>query len=58
MVLFAFTNGFVSTLSFVLGITAVKDDLKGTAGSSLSFSLICGIFTGTLFATFVMQSFT
>jgi hypothetical protein len=55
---FALSNGFVTTLSFVHGITATKDELKATAGSTLSFMLITGIFTGTLFSTVVMKSFT
>jgi hypothetical protein len=56
MIVFGLTNGIVSTLSFVLGITACRDELKATAGSSLSFTLICGIFTGTIFATVVMKN--
>jgi hypothetical protein len=51
MILFGLTNGMATTMAFVQGITAVQDEYKGTAGSSLSFTLICGIFTGTMFAT-------
>jgi hypothetical protein len=56
MVIFGLTNGFVSTLAFVLGITAVKDELKGSAGSTLSLTVICGILAGTIFASIVMKN--
>jgi hypothetical protein len=57
MVLFAFTNGYVTSTTFSLAPEQVHDELKGKSGSSISFFLIMGIFSGSLFATAVMQNF-
>lgn len=56
MIVFAFTNGYVSSISYSLAPEQVHEDLKGSSGSSVSFFLIVGIFTGTLFATFAMKN--
>ena len=47
MVLFAFTNGYSSSLSMGFGPTNVADENKGIAGNLMSFHLIIGIFVGT-----------
>jgi predicted histidine transporter YuiF (NhaC family) len=58
MILFALSNGFVTTLSFIHGISSVKDEIKATAGISLSYALNLGIFIGSFYSTFVMKPFT
>jgi hypothetical protein len=57
MVIFAFSNGYVTSTTFSLAPEQVQEDLKGKSGSSISFFLIMGIFSGSLFATAVMQNF-
>lgn len=56
-VLFAFGNGYVSSTAFSLGPEQVSDELKGKAGSSISFFLICGIFSGTTLASLIMANY-
>jgi hypothetical protein len=56
MIIFAFTNGYMTSTCFSLAPEQVPNELKGKSGSSLSFFLIIGIFSGSLFATFVMQN--
>ena len=55
MTLCAFTNGYLTSSVFSMAPDQVPDELKGKSGSSISFYLICGIFSGTLFATFVIK---
>jgi len=52
MTLFAFTNGYVSTLSMILGPSqrTVQDDEKQPVGTLMSFFLCFGIFAGSLLA--------
>jgi len=56
MALFATTNGFCTSALFTLGPGSVPNDLKGKAGSAMSFFLICGIFSGTLYALFILKN--
>lgn len=56
MVLFSFTNGYLTSTFFSLAPEQVPEELKGKSGSSLSLFLIIGIFSGSLYATFVMQN--
>ena len=44
----AITNGLVTSLLFGIAPTLVPINIKGRAGSSISFCLILGIFLGTL----------
>ena len=46
----ALTNGIGTSLCCGLAPSLVKDELKGQAGSSMSFFLILGIFIGSCFA--------
>lgn len=55
MILFAFSSGYITSTCFSIAPDQVPNELKGKSGSSLSFFLIIGIFTGSLYATFVMQ---
>jgi MFS family permease len=55
MSLFAFSSGYITSTAFSLAPDQVPNELKGKSGSSISFFLIIGIFTGSLYATFVMQ---
>jgi len=57
MVIFAFTNGYVTSTTFSLAPEQVQEEIKGKSGSSISFFLIIGIFSGSTFATLVMQNF-
>ena len=56
MILFAFTNGYLTSTSFSLAPDQVPSELKGKSGSSLSFFLIMGIFSGSMYATLIMQN--
>ena len=47
MALLALTNGIGNTLTFGIAPDVVEDEYKGLAGTSLSFSLIVGIFLGS-----------
>lgn len=49
------SNGYFCSKCFYYAPQMVGDDLKGRAGSSTSFFLISGIFSGTLFANFITQ---
>jgi hypothetical protein len=51
LIFFSFVNGIVVSLDFILGISAVKNELKAKAGSTLSFFLNLGIVSGSAFAT-------
>ena len=55
LVFFSIINGIDVSLAFILGISAVKDEYKANAGSSLSFFLNVGIFSGSAFAMLVMK---
>jgi hypothetical protein len=57
MILFAITNGYIASYSFIIAPKQVPEELRGKSGSSLSFFLIIGIFAGSLFATLIMQNF-
>ncbi len=57
MVIFAFTNGYITSTAFSLAPDQVPGELKGKSGSSISFFLIIGIFSGSLYAALVMQYF-
>jgi len=50
VILLATTNGIGTTLCLSLAPTMVENDMKGRAGSSVSFFNILGIFLGTIFA--------
>ena len=50
VVALALTNGMGTSLCFGLAPSLVKDELKGQAGSSMSFFLISGIFIGSCLA--------
>jgi hypothetical protein len=51
--LFALTNGYVSTLLMIYGPMAVKQDIdREKAGQIMSFSLVFGIFIGTVIASY------
>eukprot|EP00933_Yihiella_yeosuensis_P031406 TRINITY_DN24975_c0_g1_i1.p1 TRINITY_DN24975_c0_g1~~TRINITY_DN24975_c0_g1_i1.p1 ORF type:complete len:448 (-),score=45.08 TRINITY_DN24975_c0_g1_i1:450-1793(-) len=52
MALFAFSNGYVSTLSMMLGPlqTGVDDDEQEPTGIIMSFALVFGIFFGSVLA--------
>jgi len=56
MMLFSITNGYNTSIIFSTGPSLVSDDLKGKAGSTLSFFLIVGIFSGTLYALFIIKN--
>ena len=51
----AITNGVGTSLCFGLAPASVKDELKGQAGSSISFFLILGIFLGSCLAFLSMK---
>jgi hypothetical protein len=51
----ACTNGITNTLTFGLAPEQVSDDLKGQAGTSLSFFLIFGIFLGSCIAILLQK---
>jgi hypothetical protein len=55
MTLSAFSSGYITSTCFSLAPDQVPNELKGKSGSSISFFLIIGIFSGSLYATFVMQ---
>lgn len=55
MIAFAISNGLCCTMLFSLGPGLVSDELKGKAGSCLSFFLITGIFVGSVYANFITQ---
>jgi len=55
MFLFAFTNGYNSTLCMIFGPMIVKNSLKERAGLIMSFHLVGGIFVGALIASFAMD---
>ena len=48
MSLFALTNGFVSTQCAIKAPSMVSDDLKGSIGQSIGFSLSLGIMLGSI----------
>ena len=50
MMLFSFTSGYATSTAFSLAPDSVEESLKGKSGSCLSFMLIVGIFSGTLFS--------
>lgn len=50
MALFAFTNGYNSTLLMIYGPTGVQNEHKERAGIIMSFHLVGGIFAGSLVA--------
>ena len=54
MALFAFTNGYNSTLAMIFGPSLVGNADKEVAGIIMSFHLIGGIFAGSLIASFAM----
>eukprot|EP00340_Litonotus_pictus_P006897 CAMPEP_0170514870 /NCGR_PEP_ID=MMETSP0209-20121228/1395_1 /TAXON_ID=665100 ORGANISM="Litonotus pictus, Strain P1" /NCGR_SAMPLE_ID=MMETSP0209 /ASSEMBLY_ACC=CAM_ASM_000301 /LENGTH=300 /DNA_ID=CAMNT_0010799125 /DNA_START=413 /DNA_END=1315 /DNA_ORIENTATION=- len=49
------TNGYLASKCFYYAPQQVDNELKGRAASSISFFLVTGIFTGTLFANFITQ---
>jgi len=50
MGLFAFSNGYNSTLNMIFGPMNVKDEHKEKAGMIMAFHLVGGIFAGSLVA--------
>jgi len=50
MGLFAFTNGYNSTLNMIYGPMGVRDEHKEKAGMIMAFNLVGGIFIGGLVA--------
>lgn len=50
MGLFAFTNGYNSTLNMIYGPMSVRDEHKEKAGMIMAFNLVGGIFIGSLVA--------
>ena len=53
IILISFTNGLGSSLLFAIAPTLVPENIKGKAGSSISFYLIIGIFLGTICGLFM-----
>lgn len=49
------TNGYLASMCFSYGPSLVDDKYKGKAGSSISFFLIAGIFSGTIYALIITQ---
>lgn len=50
MFLFGFSNGICTSICYAIAPTVVEEELKGKAGSSISFFNIVGIFLGTCVA--------
>ena len=50
MMVFAFSNGYVSTLCAVRAPSAAPDDLKESVGMFVSIFLTSGIFVGSILA--------
>lgn len=50
MIVFAFSNGYVSTLCAVRAPNAAHDDLKESVGMFVSIFLTSGIFFGSILA--------
>ena len=48
LIILSITNGLGSSLVFAIAPTLVPDNIKGKAGSSVSFYLMIGIFLGTI----------
>ena len=54
-ILFGFSNGYFTTLSFTYAPQLVDDSLKGKAGSFINLSLTFGIFVGSFHSTLIIQ---
>ena len=54
IILFAFTNGYCSTLAMIYGPMVVNDNEREKSGQIMSFHLVFGIFLGSLVAEFGM----
>jgi hypothetical protein len=54
--LYAFTNGYTLSLAFFYARKDIPDQLKGLAGSTLSFFLNLGRYAGSIYAILVIKS--
>lgn len=54
--LLGFSNGYLTSITFMNAPNYVETKLKGKASSSISLFLLLGIFIGTLFAASVCQN--
>jgi hypothetical protein len=55
LMLFAYSNGYMLSICFYYARNDIPENLKGLAGSTLSFFLNLGRFAGTLFAILVLK---
>ena len=51
-----FSNGYLTSLSYMYGINIAKKEHKGKAGSTISFFQMFGIFLGSLFSMLIVQN--
>jgi hypothetical protein len=57
IIIFAFTHGYVNSMSFFFASRQAEPKFKGRAGASISFFICVGIYGGSLLAIISMKNF-